>query len=78
MLEKPKTDVKLLLAEITDVKGDFDEDSERKQLEKKASIFLESTQMKRMLADIYIKGHSGDISHGNEQVAGNWRKGNLC
>lgn len=35
MLEKPKTDVKLLLAEITDVKGDFDEDSERKQLEKK-------------------------------------------
>lgn len=34
--------------------------------------------MNRMMVEIYgHKGHSGDVSDGNEeQVIGNWRKGN--
>lgn len=35
--------------------------------------------MNRMLVEIGIKRHSGDVSDGNEQqVTGNWRKGDPC
>ena len=80
MLEKSEIDMKGLLVEIQTLKVIFMRAQKEKSWKEKFHLFREYiNNEKNDGRNIDVKGHSGDVSDGNEeQVTGNWRKGDPC